>query len=321
MSDAKNEIRNRLNDPATVLEKLNLLDGAKHSVGKYTVCCPWHGENTPSCQVRQHPNDGTLAVKCFGCGHTSDVFGLIARAYDLSDNQFPEIIAIAADMAGVQLDDSKPINRERPVFKPPPPPEYPPVDELREMWGSAIKPVDDPQVAAWFESRGLSTDVSTEICRVIPLDYELPEWAIYRDESHEKGRYDWLMSGHRLIFPLYNAEGRIRSFKIRCVTDGKLKNVNPRGYSTAGLCFACETGQDALNKATPVETAVIVEGEVDFLSSVQNRQDDKTAVYGVYSGAWSDDHAARVSADNWYFLTDDDDPGDGYIDAVLGKGE
>lgn len=311
MTDQKQEIRNRLTDPATVLDKLGLLESAKKSRNGYMIPCLWHGENDPSCSVREHPQDGTLSVFCFGCSQGADIFGLIAQVYGLSpNNQFSDIINIAAGMAGVTLDESPGDWAPPPKRMAPPPPEYPPVDDLRAMWTECLPPSEDPQARDFFGKRNLSTERLAGLCRVIPRDYDLPPWAIYKDD--ESGRYDWLMSGHRLIFPLYNFEGKIRSFKARGMLEGKIKNVNPLGYSTAGLCFACNNGQDMLSTGKHFDSVLFAEGEVDFLSAVELRQDADTAVFGIYSGGWSDEHSSRLKCDNWYFSTDIDDPGDNY---------
>ena len=317
MTDAKTEIRSRLSDPATVLEKLGLLESAKHQNGKYTIRCPWHPENTPSCSVRRHPGDGTLSVKCFACGASGDVFGLIGQSYGLSQAvDFPEILSLAAGFANVTLDDSKPIKRERPVFKAPPPPEYPPVDELRALWESSVYVTDDAHALKWCEDRGIDPAKIKDLCRVIPSGADLPDWAVYRDESHEKGRYDWIMSGHRLIFPLYGPDGKAKSFKARCLNDGKLKNVNPKNYSSLSLCFACEVGKDMLIGKRDADTVVFVEGEADFMSAVSRRESDSVAIFGVYSGAWSGDHADKLKTKEIILALDDDKPGDAYAEMI-----
>lgn len=311
MTDHKTEIKNRLNDPATVLEKLGLLETARKARDGYKIPCLWHGENDPSCSVRQHPGDGTLSVYCFGCGDGGDVLGLIGQVFGLSlNNQFSEILEIAAGYAGVDLGDKTFAQREPPKRAAPPPPEYPPIDDLRDMWNGCKPPADDPQSREWFGSRRLSTDALEDLCRVIPQEYYLPAWAVFRDD--ESGRYDWLLSGHRLIFPLYNSEGKIRSFKARGMLNGKIKNVNPLGYSTAGLCFACANAQKMLATRKHFETVLFVEGEVDFLSAVQSLGDNDCAVFGIYSGAVSDDHVKKINCDKIYFLTDNDSAGDAY---------
>ena len=43
------------------------------------VCCPFHGEKTPSCKVY----DGNRGYHCFGCGSGGDVIDLVRKLFDL----------------------------------------------------------------------------------------------------------------------------------------------------------------------------------------------------------------------------------------------
>lgn len=98
------ELRRRLADPARIVGMLGLGDGARRQPGGgVTIRCPTpeHDDRTPSCSVRVG-RDGTLAIRCHGCGWTGDVLGLIALVDRLSvQRDFPRILARAADLAGV----------------------------------------------------------------------------------------------------------------------------------------------------------------------------------------------------------------------------
>lgn len=43
------------------------------------VCCPFHGEKTPSCKVY----DGKGGYHCFGCGAGGDVINLVQRLFNI----------------------------------------------------------------------------------------------------------------------------------------------------------------------------------------------------------------------------------------------
>jgi hypothetical protein len=68
----------------------------KHNMG----LCPFHNEKTPSFSVRPE------FFKCFGCNAKGDIYDYIAMHKNLSlaDN-FPQILAIAAEYAGVELEN------------------------------------------------------------------------------------------------------------------------------------------------------------------------------------------------------------------------
>lgn len=69
---------------------------------KYMVCCPFHEEKTPSCEI---DIDKGL-YHCFGCGSSGDVFTLVAyeECLDLDDwKDFQKAAKIIADIGGIRL--------------------------------------------------------------------------------------------------------------------------------------------------------------------------------------------------------------------------
>ncbi len=91
------------------------------------ILCPSHSERTASCSVTAGPRGGTRC-NCFPCGWKGDEFDLIAACHGRdakSKRDFPEVLRIAADLAGVYLEDRKP-GAPRPAPRPPAPPPPPP---------------------------------------------------------------------------------------------------------------------------------------------------------------------------------------------------
>lgn len=307
----KTEIRNRLNDPAQLVDMLGIGEGSRRRHDGIMVRCPTHGDSDPSCSIRRC-DDGTVSIKCFGCPLSGDVFDLIGAVHGIDTNSdFPAVLKIAADMAGVDEDGREYERVERDYT--PAPPEYPPADELKQVWVMARRPADDDEVTEYLVRRGITE--TSDLCRVVAG--ELPGWAVFRESGDTRGYLDWNDTGHRLIFPLYNHEGRIKSFRARCVKeDSKLKNVNPKRYSSSGLCFANALGVKMLQTGYRTGTVVFVEGEIDFLNACQ-RADGDTAIFGLYSGGWSSEHSERLNTDRVVFLTDVDGPGDRYAFAVM----
>jgi DNA primase len=312
MTDQKDEIRNTLVDPERVLDSLGLLDNAKRSSTGYYICCPWHAENEPSCSVRRHPGDGTLSVKCFACGGGGDVFALVGQVHQV-DN-FPRVLEIAADMAGIQLDNKKPRRpTPRPVFKPRPP-VYPDASEINDMYYGAMDPRQDSDAVKWMDTKNISKSRAGAYCGVIPHGYDLPSWAKFAT-ADDQPEYNWIKSGHRMVFPMYDSDGTIRTLRARCLHPGKLKNVNPLGYNCGGLAFACETGHALLRNdyAGKLTAVVFVEGESDFLNAISRRIDSGIAIFGIYSGGWSVEHCKKIpDGTRLVFLTDRDTAGNKY---------
>jgi len=318
-SDLKQSVRIALSNPEYVLGSLGLLENSRKNHTGYMICCPWHSENSPSCSVRVHPTDGTLSIHCFGCGEGGDVFRLIAASLGLDPrNNFRDILDYAGRLSGIDLKGSyDPSNKPvRPVFVPTVP-VYPPENEVAEIWFNSASPCDIRPAREWFEIKQLSAGALAGYCRVIPKTMELPEWAKSSGEKDgRKWNSDWIKSGHRLLIPMYDSGGKLRSLKARCLdVKSKMKNMMPRGFSSKNLIMADHVAHGLLVNGNPdndTYNVVFCEGEVDFLVALQTRDSApaNTAVFGVYSGGWSKEHALRLGKNiTIFFFTDRDSAG------------
>lgn len=109
MSDGAARLRDALRDPLAVCEALGLTGEGRGSrwfidgPNRLRVRCPWHEEKTGSCSVTQGP-DGTIRVRCFGCGTTGDVLSLVAVVNGLDVRRdFVRVLDVAAQIAGVAV--------------------------------------------------------------------------------------------------------------------------------------------------------------------------------------------------------------------------
>ena len=101
--DQARDVREALSDPWAVVRALGIDKGAQRQAGGALVCCPAHGDRTPSCSVTRGP-DGTVRVRCFGCDLAGDVFALVAAVHKLDVHRdFPSVLREAAELAGVEL--------------------------------------------------------------------------------------------------------------------------------------------------------------------------------------------------------------------------
>lgn len=120
-TDHAHDVREALSDPWAVIRALGLEKGAQRQAGGALVCCPAHGDRTPSCSVTRGP-DGTVRVRCFGCDLAGDVFVLVAAVRGLDGHRdFPSVLREAAELAGVELGDVSRLRKTglEPVHKPP----------------------------------------------------------------------------------------------------------------------------------------------------------------------------------------------------------
>lgn len=240
--DAARELRDELADPWTLVERLGLIDGRGSFVrqaGGVIFRCPWHADQTPSCSVRVGP-DGTIAVRCHGCGATGDALSLVAVASGLDVRRdFPDVLRRAAELAGRWdlIDDgrrssARTILPPRPRPAPPPERTYPPLDEVAALLADAVPVADDAQAMAMLAGRGIDGSRLDDEARVLRVDAQIPRWATYRGQP-------WTMTGHRLVLPVVDASGSIRSVRAWRVVEGESpKRLPPAGHRASGLVLS-----------------------------------------------------------------------------------
>jgi len=292
------EVRRRLVDPGEVCSRLGIDEGARRQARGLLIRCPWHADRIPSCSVRQ-AEDETIAVKCFGCGATGDVFDLVAAGNGLDARRnFPRVLELAMDLAGVSSTQAPPPAQRmaRPSNR-----GFPPIGEVATLWDSCRPVFDDPEVSAWLRSRALDPgDVEDfGVARALPRDLTLPAWARLRGRG-------WTEGGYRCLLPMFDERGVLRSVRARQIGDGAApKAVPPAGFSLSGLVMADALSRQLLAGAAvpdvwPASTPlriVVAEGEPDYLTWATAFSDADVAapaVFGVVAGSWTKELAARV---------------------------
>lgn len=299
-------LRESLSDPRALVEALGLADGhrsiVRHGSG-VLVRCPWHADRTPSCSVRVG-GDGTIAVRCHACGACGDVLSLIAATNGLDVRRdFREVLRIGAEIAGRWdlLDEraTSPVPRPKPIPSPRPEPErdYPPAAEVDAVWSASGRATGDTEARTMLEGRGLDVEHidALGLARVVPASVSLSPWASFR-------RQPWTATGHRLVLPVVDHHGDVRSLRAWRIVDGESpKRLPPAGYRASGLVLACPFARAMLAgnlEGLPMPLRiVVVEGEPDFLTWATRFSDaDESApvVLGVLSGSWTSELASRI---------------------------
>jgi hypothetical protein len=320
-------IKRALSDPRDVCRRLGLDRGARpQGGGGLMILCPVHQERTPSCSVTRGP-DGTLRVNCFGCSFVGDVLDLLAVVENLdADYDFPELGRRAADLARLPLDREAPASRAPARVIPMAPRRtYPPGSEVGALWSLCHPVLGDTEVCRWIEGRGLApaSIARHDLARALPVSRDLPRWASYCGDRSIRSRPEpWSALGYRLIVPLYDAGGVIRSVRARAITElapTSPKALPPSGHASQGLVLAdALAAQMLVRGAWPERTetrVVVAEGEPDFLTWGMRAT---VAVLGIAgSGQWTEGIAQRIPSGTTVIIrTDQDDAGDIYAEVI-----
>jgi hypothetical protein len=234
-------------------------------------------------------------VRCFACQWTGDAMHLVALVKGLDmRSEFRAVLAACAEVAGhIGLRDEilggdKLQDRPQPaVLHVLPSTEYPDCDEVHALWNSLDTVSADAD--AWELLRGRAIDPDEVdrlgLAKTLSEAHRAPWWA-----SHE--RVAWADSGHRLLLPVWDANGSMRSVRAWGLFEGPLKRLPPAGKRSGELVLANRHAVAMFRGEYSPLWLWIVEGEPDFLTGCLEWEHD--AVVGVGSGWWSQSHAARV---------------------------
>lgn len=190
-------------------------------------------------------------------------------------------------------------------------PNYPPTDEVAALWAACAAVRDDSAVAAYLATRGLdAVCVSAEMARALPSTGTLPKWAAV-------GSRPWRATGHRLLVPLFDVAGALRSMLARDVTGvASMKSAGATGFERRGLIMADGLGRQILAAGAPPEwwedralRIIITEGEMDFLSYAEQHDGEPwaPALLGFVSGSWTQKIADRIPDRSTLVIVEHDD--------------
>jgi DNA primase len=259
----------------------------------FKALCPFHDEKTPSFMVSPERQ----IFKCFGCGLGGDVFKFVMEREKI---EFGEALRLLADRVGVELTSFRP-SRDQQLK-----------DRILEINHLAsefyhyllTKHTVGKKALQYLLKRG----VRQASIRQFKLGYAPNEWEAlerylvnkkgYRAEELEQAglviqssqdgsrRYYDRFRG-RVIFPLFDHRKRVVGFSGRVLPDfAKAPRGEPAKYINSPetlvyhkseVLYGLEATKDEIKKANK---AVVVEGELDAISSYQAGVKNVVAIKG-----------------------------------------
>lgn len=319
------EVRER--GPAEVGRALGLAyDERRHALTPCPACAA--GTRHPKRRDRR----GAVGVtqdgkgwRCFECDAAGDAVSLaayvaIGRVPDAGDPAWRDVRASLAATGICAPAPGCPAPTVRRLPPPPPPappspPRRPPAASVAETWARSGAVASDAPVAAWLRCRALPVEALTErdLARALPPDP--PAWARFNGRP-------WTATGHRVLVPLFSADGALESLHARCVlpcAPGE-KAASPSGAEVRGLVMADGPALGMLRGEVRPDGVIVAEGVPDFLTWATHYRTDAlrpVAVLGVIAGSWTEALAARVpdGVDVW-IRTHADEAGHKYADRI-----
>lgn len=281
MTDQIEEIKQKTDIVALISEYIDLKKAGRN----YKALCPFHGEKLPSFMVSPE----LQIFKCFGCGVSGDVYAFL-KEYEGMD--FGEALRFLAERAGIEL---KPFREGEKSEK----------QKLYEINNYAnhfyhyiLLNHSVGRVALKYltQNRGLKVDTikkfqlgfspDTPLAlrkylvekKRIRIDSLVRAGIVYKTE---RGTFDRFRG--RVIFPLFDHRGNVAGFAGRLLPGAKsklAKYINTPDtpvYHKSNLLYGLNITRPDIKRS---KKAVVVEGELDMISSWQIGVKDTVAIKG-----------------------------------------
>ncbi len=315
---------------ARVRESVNLVEVVRETVPNlkksgrnYVARCPFHQERTPSFSV----NTEMGVFKCFGCGVGGDAFKFVMLTEGLT---YPEAIRKLATRVGITIEEARSeavsaAEKERQVL-------YGLLEDAARFYHRHLLESAEARPAReYLEKRGLSQEslVKFQIGFAPSSGQALREAAGRKGWSIETLEKAGLLrrkegTGHvfdhfwsRIMFPIWDTQGRIIAFGGRAMGEALPKYINSPEtpvYSKSRHLYGLFQGLPSLRKQRHV---VILEGYMDVAMCHQYGFETTAATLGT---ALTEEHVRllRRYAENVTLLFDPDTAG---ANATLRGGE
>lgn len=275
------EVKNRTDIVSIIGERIELKKAGRN----FKAACPFHGEKTPSFMVSPE----LQIFKCFGCSEAGDVFAFLEKYEGM---EFSEALKYLADRAGIKLEKfaggqasekEKLIDLNR--------------EALRYYNFLLIEhPVGKKALDYLLKDRGLSLAVIKEFQlgfspkNSYPLKKYLVDKKKFTPNEIEKagigvvrGQNIYDRFNGRVIFPLFDHRGNPIGFSGRILpwdkreTGKYINSPETPLYHKSNVLFGLNLTRSYIKKK---KTAIVVEGELDLMSSWQAGIKNVVAIKG-----------------------------------------
>jgi len=263
------ELIEKISDRLEIAEIISQYIPLKRVGKNYKALCPFHEEKTPSFVVSPEKQ----LFHCFGCGVGGNVFSFLMKWEKIT---FPEAVKIVAEKAGVSL----PVlgeGKEKGVIKEK-------LYHTNELVAKLFQEELEKNGAArdYLKKRGFtqeviekfglgyapSSDDFLKLVRQKELSLkDLRQLNLVATSQKEEGQYAWFRS--RLIFPIFNAEGRICGFGGRVLNNSLPKYINSSQsliFDKGRVLYGLNVSKEAVREK---EEMILVEGYTDVIALYQ----------------------------------------------------
>ena len=258
----------------------------------YWGCCPFHNEKTPSFSV----NEEKGFYHCFGCGEHGDIISFTMKHNNMD---FRAAITELANMAGLKMPDYKPrdpnvVRREDALFDI--------CERAAQTYAEKLFTPDAAHALEYVRRRGFTDDMIKKYRigyapknniianKFAESKFLIPSGLCRRGDY---GMYDFFRD--KLMFPIFNAHGKIVAFSGRSLDGSEPKYINTTDtdiFHKRQTVFGLNFARDAIHRAN---RSIVVEGQIDAIKMQVNGFAETVAPLGT---ALTEDHIALLCKSN-----------------------
>ncbi len=281
----------KIKDRVDVVELISSYIKVQKAGMNFKARCPFHNEKTPSFYISPERQ----IWHCFGCQKGGDIFGFVK---EIEGVEFSDALRILAQRAGVQLEFHQ-LTEERSDYK----------SKLYAISELATKFFEKQlrasrtgmQALRYLKERGLQSSIIDEF----RLGYAVNDWEAlskflrergYNDSEivdaglaikreNKSGVYDRFRS--RIIFPIFDLNGRVVGFTGRVFGENTNKDREPAKYintpqtsiyDKSMILYGLSKAKQSIRQQ---DKCLLVEGNMDALMSYQSGVTNVVATSGT----------------------------------------
>ncbi len=273
-----NEIREIIRERCDIVDVIGSYIQLKNMGKTWKACCPFHQEKTPSFTVSPERQ----SFHCFGCGAGGDVFKFVMMYENVDFTTAGILLAeraqvIIPEETRFQSKDDTPLSQHKDRF-------YEIYETLCTFYQKQLVQFPDSTVAQYLSTRHLPPEViekfrigaapnawedGVNLLRKLGFtDEEIKLSGVVSESEKNPGKlYDRFRN--RLIFPIWNEQGRVVAFSARKVVEeeGGGKYVNsPESpvFKKSKTLYALPFARREIPKH--LEGAILCEGQLDTIA-------------------------------------------------------
>lgn len=305
MRDAVQEgFLERLRSESSIVSIISEYVPLKRKGRNHWGCCPFHQEKTPSFSVAEDKG----FFYCFGCHAGGDVFQFLMKMENIS---FPEAVKLLAEKLHIPIPEQQrsPQELEREKERQA---QFSANALARDFFHACLtKTAYGQEAMAYLQRRG----ITEKTIEMFQLGFAPPHWdklatallrrgvtaqtllaaGLVQERNRGGGLYDRFRN--RLMFPIWDYQGRVIGFGGRVLDDSQPKYLNSPEtvlFNKRHVLYGYHLALPAIKQG---KQAVIVEGYMDAIAAHQAGLSQVVASLGTAFTAQQAKQLARVATE------------------------